>query len=453
MILFFRFLVLLFCFLSFSQELVTELPLLVKKDSISFYSFSKKGVSVFSFNDKGKLTEDYKGYDKPIPRSLESLELKGVDAVSNGDIVYFIYPGGGILYRFKNNVIERVDESFAHRNQLSGKFFMYNKTLYLLGGYGYWESNSYLTKFNFQSGSWDLVSVSGQTPKKGINQGSYLQKDNVLYVFNFYETSATSSIYNSNMYELNLDDFRWSKKGVINSIFDNEIEKAYSYIKLSFSESLIVTFPKSFEFQLITPNKNLVEIYKTEQLNQFTENSIIVGDNLIYNTLNAENSGFSMVVKTLSELLSSPSKKELLYNDVVVFNIYLIVAGSILLILLLTVFVYFKTSHKAFYLSSDSIYTEEKSIPITKNETYFLKLLTNSRSDLVENTLILNHFKNDSISLDASIKRKNNMISSLNKKFFGRFDIILITKGSDPKDSRQVYYTLSPSIKLISKKT
>ena len=74
MILFFRFLVLLFCFLSFSQELVTELPLLVKKDSISFYSFSKKGVSVFSFNGKSKLVESYNDYDKEIPSSLTFLE-------------------------------------------------------------------------------------------------------------------------------------------------------------------------------------------------------------------------------------------------------------------------------------------------------------------------------------------------------------------------------------------
>ena len=452
MILFFRCLVLFFCFLSFSQELVTELPLLVKKDSVSFYSFSKKGVSFFSFNDKGKIIKGYKDYDKPIPRSLESLELTSVDALSKEDIVYFLYPGGGILYRFKNNVIERVDESFAHRNQLSGKFFMYNEALYLLGGYGYWRSNSYLTKFNFQSGSWDLVSVSGQIPKKGINQGSYLQKDNVLYVFNFYETSVTSSVYNSNMYELNLDSFSWSKKGVINSMFDNEIEKAYTYIKLPFSESLIVTFPKSFEFHLINPSENLVESYETEQINQFTKNSIIVGENLIYYTLNAENSNFNLIVRNLSELLLNPSKQELLYNDVLVFNIYIVVAGSILLILLLTVFIYFKTSHKAFYLSSDSVYTEEKSIPLTKNERYFLELLTNSRNDLVENALILSHFKNESISLDASIKRKNSMISSLNKKFFNRFNILLTTKGSGSKDSRQVYYSLSPSIKLVSKK-
>ena len=107
---------------------------------------------------------------------------------------------------------------------------------------------------------------------------------------------------------------------------------------------------------------------------------------------------------------------------------------------------------KAFYLSSDSIYRSEKSIYLTKNEKYFLNLLTNSRNDLVENNLILNHFKNDSISLDASIKRKNSMINSLNKKFFDRFNVLLITKESDSKDSRQVYYTLWPSIKLISKK-
>ena len=68
-----------------------------------------------------------------------------------------MYPGGGIVYKYNDNEIQRIDDSFAHRNQFSGFFFEYNNELYLLGGYGYWDAKSYLTKFDFQSGSWDKV--------------------------------------------------------------------------------------------------------------------------------------------------------------------------------------------------------------------------------------------------------------------------------------------------------
>lgn len=450
MILFFRFLGLFFCFFSLSQEKTSE-PLLVAKDSVSFYSFTKKGVSFFRFNDQNELIEKFVNYDKSVPNSFQDVEPTYFSAISSRDVVYFLYPGGGVLYRFKNNVIERIDESFAHRNQLTGSFFMHNEELYLLGGYGYWESNSYLTKFDFQSGNWNLVSVSGQIPEKGINQGTYVKKEAVISVFNFYETTASSSKLNANLYELDLEAFTWSKKGAMNSAFNHQIEKAIQLIKIPFKESIIQNSPNSFVFQIISPFNNSFKTYETSMLNQLGRNSITVGDRIVYYTLNAEGLGFNLVVKNVFNLLLSPSE-EVLYNDTSVLVVYLAFAGSLLLILFLTVIVYFKKTNKAFYLSSNSIYTEEKSILLNKDEKYFLKLLTNSRNEIVENILILNYFKDELISLDAAIKRKNKMISSLNKKFFERFKLLLTSQKVDPKDSRQVYYTLNHSIKLVSKK-
>ena len=141
MISFIRFFLLFFCFLSFSQWIEEE-PLLVKKDSLSFYSFTKTGVAVFRFDDQNELLKSYADYKEPIPKSLENVDLVALSAVSDKEVVYFLYPGGGILYKFENNVIKRIDNSYAHRNQFSGHFFMYNKTLYLLGGYGYWKSKT-----------------------------------------------------------------------------------------------------------------------------------------------------------------------------------------------------------------------------------------------------------------------------------------------------------------------
>ena len=54
--------------------------------------------------------------------------------------------GGGLLFKYKDGAIKRVDDSFAHRNQFTGYFFKYKNEIYLLGGYGYWQSNSLLTK-------------------------------------------------------------------------------------------------------------------------------------------------------------------------------------------------------------------------------------------------------------------------------------------------------------------
>ena len=449
MILFFRVFLLLFCFLSFSQDFKAE-PLLVKKDSVSFYSFSEKSVSYFRFNDQNKLIVKSIDYNKSLPKSLDSDLIAGLSAVSKKGVVYLLYPGGGILYRFKDNAIERIDESFAHRSQFSGHFFMYKENLYLLGGYGYWKSGSSLTKFNFQSGSWDLVSTSGQVPPEGIDQGSFVVKENILSVFDFYETNAGASKLNPNLFALNLDTFMWSKKGALNSLFKNDIRRSILLAKLPYKESLITKAPWENEFQIVSPSLNSIKTYKTNDLSQLSNNSIVVGDRMVYFSRDAKRTGYTVVFKPLSDLLLLPSE-ELLYNDTLTFKVYGFFAMSLLFIFLLTVIIYFKRSAKACFLSANSLSFEEKSIAINTDERYFLKLLVNSKKGTIENSLILSYFKNGTTSLDAAIKRKNKMIDFLNKKFFDCFEAPLINKASGLKDSREVFYILNSSVKVFVK--
>ena len=449
MIYFLRFFFLIFCFFSFSQNIRDDF-LLVAKDSVSFYSFTKKGVTYYRFDDKNTLTKNYINYSRPVPKALESIGLKSVSAVSSGNLVYFLYPGGGLLYRFKNDVIERIDESFAHKNQFSGHFFVYKESLYLLGGYGYWTTKNYLTKFNFQSGNWDFVPSFGQIPEGGINQGSFVKKGNVLSVFDFYATKAGSNIYNRNLFQLNLDSFTWSKKGTINSSFVDDIEKSILSIKVPFKRGLFQThYNNKNVSQIIAPSTNSIIYYTNTSLVPLEEGSIIVGNNLVSVVLGSEKTDSALVFKSLDEFLVF-EKEGLLYNDSFVFVTYLFIVGGVLLLLILFVFFYFKTAHKVFYFSKDSLFTEEKAIALNKDEKYFLSLLTKSPSETVENALVLNYFNHGAVSLDAAIKRKNKMIDSLNSKFFLRYEVVLIQKKPDEKDSRQVLYFLSETLKLIT---
>ena len=65
--------------------------------------------------------------------------------------------------------LDRIDRSFPHRNQYGAHFFSYKENIFLIGGYGYWQTKSIITKFNFNSGDWELVNTKGQQPV-GIDQ-------------------------------------------------------------------------------------------------------------------------------------------------------------------------------------------------------------------------------------------------------------------------------------------
>ena len=118
-----------------SQVSDDGIKLLVSKDSVSFYAFNKIGVTEYTILESKKLSKKYIKYSKPFPEELKNTELGALSSVYSSDgSVYFLYPGGGILFKYLNGVFERIDESFAYRNQFSGHFFEYKKELYLLAG-------------------------------------------------------------------------------------------------------------------------------------------------------------------------------------------------------------------------------------------------------------------------------------------------------------------------------
>ena len=110
------------------------IKLLVSKDSVSFYSFNKKGVSEYTVLESKKLSKKYIEYTKPFPKELKHVELDVLShVVSKDGSVYFLYPGGGVLFKYFNGLFERIDESFAHRNQFSGYFLNIKKNFICWG--------------------------------------------------------------------------------------------------------------------------------------------------------------------------------------------------------------------------------------------------------------------------------------------------------------------------------
>jgi len=122
------------------------------------------------FKYKTPLPSDFLNVQTSNTTSLQALVPLTVVSDSqrtqfNQRRVYLLYPGGGVLYEFFNGSINRIDSSFAQRNQYDGAFFSYNNQLYLLGGYGFWKTKSILTRFNFNSGNWEYIQTKGVAPE------------------------------------------------------------------------------------------------------------------------------------------------------------------------------------------------------------------------------------------------------------------------------------------------
>lgn len=437
-----------FSIFSFSQENLKDF-LLVPKDSSSFYTFTKKGFYLSSFTQENKIKKKYFAYSKDVPKSLLNITFKELKTAAINNSIYFLYPGGGILYRFSDKKIERIDKSFAHRNQFTGHFFSYKNSLYLLGGYGYWTTKSYLTKFSFQSGSWDIVPTVGAAPNGGINQGSFIEKENSVYVYDFYSRPSGSliDIHNKKIFELDLESFKWAQKASLSGVYDSKIENSMLSVKAPYKQSLFEKKPNEEGFKITHPESNAVYIFSSgNKLSRLNESCIFVGDNLVYASKNANS--IESKISFINIKIFEVSKQELFYlDDRSLFKNYLLFATIFSFAIVFLVFLFFRTRTKFFYLNKQSLFNQTSSILLLNEEFALLSAFKNSA--VLENTFILNLFSDETKSLDAIIKKKNKLIDGLNQKCKKNFKVNLIIKKTDKADSRQVVYLLPKNTRVI----
>ena len=433
--------------ISLSQEDVESFVLL-NKDSSSYYAFTKTGVYTSSIDSVGNTSNVYRPYIDKIPSSLKGIGFETLTPIHHQNSIYFLFPGGGVLYQYKNNRIIRVDESFPHRNQFSGFFFSYNDGLYLLGGYGYWKAKNHLTKFNFKSGSWDVVKVEGAAPQGGINQGSFVLEGDKVFVYDFYfkKNNSDSDEYNPNLFELNLSTLKWKNKGRVQNPPSLSLENKIQKTKISFRNSLFEKSQKNNFYTLTNPSKNSVTTYSTEnKLSQLTDNAIKVGGYIVYYSLTADR------LKNFISIININSFKKINESNLIGDNENLLIkyfmfSGIFIIMLMFFLFVYFNIQNKVFYLSKVSLFNKTSSINLTNDELIVLKSFKENQLD---NGSVLSLFSDESKSSDAIVKKKNKIIFDLNQKFEATFKFQLLIKKSDKTDSRQIVYLIPKRIKLV----
>lgn len=431
----------------FCQVEQPKTELFVKIDSVSFYSFGKTGVTKHLISPIKKLKSSYLNYSEPLPYELKNTAFDTLSAIvhPSGD-VYFLYPGGGVLFRYTDGAIKRIDRSFPHRNQFSGYFFEYNNEIYLFGGYGYWKTNSLLTRFNFQTKSWDYIYTSGQGPGLGVNQGSFILDKNSLYVFDFYHRIDDKDQKNNNLYVLDLNSFNWIKKGALNNRFYNNIAKKQAEINLQYNNSLLQASNDDSFLRIVTPSENKIQFFSVD-LPNINNRSVIIGPNIIYPVLSADRKFETLTLKNIKESIELQSE-EYLTNDFNLFINYFIYVGVFCVLLIALTFFKFRKEKLVFFLEKNSLNGLNESLKIDKDENFVLELLVNSKGREIDNSYVLSYFKNSTISLDASVKRKNKVIEELNRKGLEKFELVLIIKNSKKSDSRKVKYQLNPVLDI-----
>jgi len=391
----------------------------------------------------------YKNYSESLPKSL-NVDINTLLPVTHKSKNYLLYPGGGLLYLFENGAIKRVDRSFPHRNQYGAYFFSYKDNLYLIGGYGFWQTKSIITKFNFNSGDWEIVTAFGQSPE-GIDQGTFFIKDDDLYVFDFLTRTSNNQKEkrNDNLYVLNLESFVWKKLGVTNPLIrsKNQFKGAKRFFK--FDNKLLFSYLDYPEFYLADFENNILKKIKDEILfYKSGGHSVVKKNNLIGAVRNSLTGDVTVEYFNITSLISNGRGNELyLYRGTEEFYNYIYFAFSFLIILIVVLMIYYKRVAQTYLLDENTISISSLTKEINQKEQKILSLFSKKRN--VSNSEIMDLFLEKDKTKDFAVKKKNKTIASLNKKLFSVFKIEFIGKKKSKSDSRQRTYSLNKKVRIL----
>jgi len=447
-----RLFLILFLFHSFlyCQNLNNSNFLIIEGENPNYYYvLTQSGYYVSESSEKFS----FKEYNKSIPESL-NVGLNTLLPVSHNDKTYLLYPGGGLLYLFADGAIKRVDRSFPHRNQYGAYFFSHKENLYLIGGYGYWQTKSIITKFNFNSGDWEIVNTSGQIPL-GIDRGIFFIHNDNLYVFDFLTRTSNNQKEkrNDNLYVLSLESFIWKKLGVTNNLIRSNpsIKGAKRFFK--FNEKLLFSYTDSPEFFIADFNENTVKKFKDDALfYKSSGHSVIKKNNLIGAVQNSLTGDVRIESFSLSSLLDQNTNNQLyLYRDTEEFYRYIYFALSFLALLIIALSLYYKKVAQTYLLDEKSISISGSLLLLTKIEQKTLSLFTRKR--IVSNNELMGLFLDKNKTKDFAVKKKNKTIQLLNEKLFSGFRIVFINKQKSTSDSRQLTYFLNKKVRIVDEST
>ena len=422
--------------------LLGQYELVIYKDQP--YLFTKQG---YYSNLEGALS--YTSFSS-FPKELEDQQINFVNFIEHKDSIFGIHPGGGHLYKLDGDRLLAVDNSRPHLNQFASVIFSYRDTLFNLGGYGLWNSKSYMTYFDEKSKVWEKINLGGVEPKNGFSAAQAILLDDVMHIIGGEFTFAHNQkpIKSDKIYRLDLKEKKWLEPF---ELTQNAFELVLSHIRapnqvFNFQDRIIrppkASDPYFYQYDIknnrIIISQEIKDVFYTDIIPKTFQGKIIEQQK------NRNTPEITLQIMSLP-LLITQDKVVTLYKTGDKTN--MILAGCIVFLIGGLLLYKYQTSRKKITLTRSKLYYLGGSVPIKKSEYFFLvKLAQNQR---VENQELLDYFFDENRSSDLIIKRKNKMVEELSSRIYQEFKKHFFIKAPNRKDKRQAIYLLEKKYKIL----
>ena len=403
---------------------------------------------IYFFTKNNYFKVDVASYNisKPIEFNNNGFDINNFTPIKINDVFYFVQNVGGLVLELNKNDLKRIDNSFNHKMQIASTIFRYNNEIYRYGGYGYFSAREFIVKFDFETNEWESVKVNGELIPPARYSNAFSIDENNLTIIG----GTTVDRYNrekrvrlTDMWQFSFEELKWS------FLLDSEEIQPIDYEAFKFDNKIFFregNYLKSLNldsFELSNNNLTnaLLKVSKRFKIHYF--------DGSFHFVVDRNNGERVLISRTKKELLGTPKFLKSLENkNLLSFN-NLIITG-LLLFVIITIF-FLRRYFNSVILKTNKIKYRNKTVFISEEEYLVLKEFFRNQNSL-ENNILQNLVNKDQYERSHNVRRKNNLINTLNSKFQILFNNnsfnYIDTKNSD-FDKRYKRYFLN----LINLKT
>jgi hypothetical protein len=353
---------------------------------------------------------------------------------------YFVHESCGNVYELYHDTLKRIDESFPHRNQYGAPMFAWNGSVFMFGGYGFFQVKDVFTRYIPSAKEWFEVNVkSTAMPSRRSSPLFVLEKDQ-FYLFGGLYRNHLKDVKLRDCWKYNYRTKRWRQLGEIHELLYNKM----SDMKLS------VNLPN----QVLLVNNRMIELDIRNNSWSSFENPMFLNMNKISSS---KNNKYLMYVLSNSnklgdlqvEVRKSNSFKEYkvgtypIYQKISVFKRFpkedYLWISLILNFLLFTLLFYIRRMHKVRFLqrSQKKLFKSD----FSSTEWEVLKLIRNQGE--MELSALNTFFNEVGLSHETLKKRRESFVKNI------RIKIAFITRKPIDEILIESKHNLDKRMKII----
>jgi len=195
---------------------------------------------------------------------------------------YFLSPSGGSVFLMKDHTISKIDNSFEHQMQTEAAVFAYKGHVYKYGGYGLWSNRNFITRFDFETNEWELVSFSkSKAIPRGRSKSIVKVIGDDLYVIGgtmVNEFNPLTNDISTEVWKFDLVNGIWEQLGEM----ANSLNAITDYKRIDFNDNVIINNIHDdllYEIDLVN---NSIRSYRKTSFTRKLNSSIFPGMKMFF---------------------------------------------------------------------------------------------------------------------------------------------------------------------------